>query len=68
MVANERSCETAVFDGQRLAINADDPATKPASGHRSGQWHSNAKRVAAEEPVKKPDPPPGTISTFFGRK
>jgi hypothetical protein len=69
MVANERPCETAVFDGQRLAINADDPAaTKPASGHRSGQWRNSTKHVAVEEAVKKPDPAPATISTFFGRK
>src|SRR4029079_14354365 len=66
MVANERPCETAVVDGQRLAINADDPAaTKPASGHRSGQWRNSTKHVAVEEAVKKPDPAPATISTFF---
>jgi hypothetical protein len=69
MAANERPCETAVFDGQRLAMNADDPAaTKPAPGHRSGHWHSSAKRAAVEEPVKKPDPPPSTISSFFNRR
>ena len=69
MLANERPCETAVFDGQRLATNADDPpATKPAPGRRSGHWHSSAKRVAVEEPVKKPDPPATTISSFFSRR
>jgi hypothetical protein len=69
MVANERPCETAVFDGQRLAMNADDPAAaNPAPGRRSGRWRTSAKRVAVEEPVKKPDPPPGAISSFFGRR
>ncbi|MGH9697159.1 MAG: hypothetical protein ACRD5Z_23650, partial [Bryobacteraceae bacterium] len=69
MLANERPCETAVFDGQRLATNADDPpATKPAPGRRSGHSHSSAKRVAVEEPVKKPDPPATTISSFFSRR
>jgi hypothetical protein len=69
MVANERPCETAVFDGQRLAVNADDPAAaKPGPGHRSSQGRSNTKRVAVDEPIKKPDPPPATVSTFFGRR
>jgi hypothetical protein len=69
MVANERACETAVFDGQRLAMNADDPAAKPAPARRSSsRSRGSAKRVAVEEPVKKPDPPATTISSFFGRR
>jgi hypothetical protein len=68
MVANERACETAVFDGQRLAMNADDPTAKSAPSRRAGRSRSSAKRVAIEEPVKKPDPPATTISSFFGRR
>jgi hypothetical protein len=68
MFENERPCETAVFDGQRLAMNADDPAAgKPNPGRRSGRWRSTSRRVAIEEPAKKPDPP-SPISSLFGVK
>jgi hypothetical protein len=68
MIENERPCETTVFEGQRLAMNADDPAgAKPTPVRRSGRWRSTTKRVAIEEPAKKPDPP-STISSFFGRR
>ena len=68
MIENERPCETTVFEGQRLAMNADDPAAaKPTPVRRSGRWRSTTKRVALEEPAKKPDPP-STISSFFGRR
>jgi hypothetical protein len=67
LIEHERPCETAIFEGQRLAMNADEPAAaKPAPGRRSGRWRSTARRVAVDEPAKKPDPP-STISSFFGR-
>jgi hypothetical protein len=71
LIANERPCETAVFDGQSLAMKADEPAgssTRPAApapkpvAHRRGSKH-----VVIEEPAKKPDPP-STLSSLFGRK
>jgi hypothetical protein len=68
MIENERPCETTVFEGQRLAMNADDPAAaKPTPVRRSGRGRSTTKRVAIEEPAKKPDPP-STISSFFSRR
>jgi hypothetical protein len=71
LIANERPCETAVFDGQSLAMKADEPAgssTKPAApapkpvAHRRG-----SKRVVNDDPPKKPDPP-STLSSLFGRR
>jgi hypothetical protein len=74
LIENERPCETTVFDGQRLAMKADQPvagdkagtskpaAAKPANTHRRGV----SKRAANDDAAKKPDPP-STLSSFFGR-
>jgi hypothetical protein len=69
LVESNRSCETTVFDGQRLAMTADEqPAAtviKPAKpvARRRGV----PKRVLNDEPPKKPDTP-STISSLFGRR
>jgi hypothetical protein len=59
----QKTCETTVFDGQRLAMRADEPAAtlKPTP------TRSTAKPVAgnAESP-KKPEAP--TLSSLFGRR
>jgi hypothetical protein len=64
---NNRSCETAIFDGQRLQMNSDDAppaAAKPASRRRSVP-----ARTAVEEPPKKPETSTvSTISSMFGRR
>jgi hypothetical protein len=75
LMENERSCETAVFDGQRLAMTADEPpttdkpvGTKPAIAKPSSHRRGSSRRLAVEEPAKKPDPPPpSTLSSFFRR-
>jgi hypothetical protein len=74
LMESERSCETAVFDGQRLAMTADEPpitdkpvGTKPAIAKPSSHRRGASRRVAVEEPAKKPDPPPSTLSSFFRR-
>jgi len=74
LMENSRSCETAVFEGQRLAMTADEPAAtdkpvgaKPAIAKPSSHRHGSSRRAAVEEPVKKPDPPPSTLSSFFKR-
>ncbi len=67
MIENQRPCETTVFDGQRLAMKADEPPasakpaaiTKPAVPRRS-----TAKKVTEEPP---PAPEPATLSSFFSR-
>jgi len=76
LTENERSCETAVFDGQRLAMTAEEQpvaadkpvAAKPAISRYSVHRRGAPKRVAVEEPAKKPDPPPSTLSSFFRRQ
>jgi hypothetical protein len=72
---SERACETTVFDGQRLAMTAEEPVAtdkpvtaKPAvSKPSSWRRHGSSRRVAVEEPVKRPDPP-STLSSFFRRQ
>ena len=72
LTENNRPCETAIFDGQRLSLAPDDSpptAAKPVPRRRG-----IAKRAAVvvEEVAKKPEPPPpatqATLSTFFNRK
>jgi hypothetical protein len=71
LTENNRPCETAIFDGQRLSLAPDDPpptAAKPVPRRRG-----IAKRAAVvEEAAKKPEPPPATtqatLSTFFSRR
>ena len=66
LIENDRSCETTVFDGQRLAMKAEDPpaSVKPAPPRR----RVVQKRAAVQEepPPKKPET--STISSLFGRK
>jgi hypothetical protein len=71
LTENKRSCETAIFDGQRLSLKGDDPVPastiKPAPRRRSGGKHAAAAVV--EEPPKKPETSaPSTISSWFGKK
>jgi hypothetical protein len=71
LTENKRSCETAIFDGQRLSLKGDDPqpvsTTKPAPRRRGGGKHAAA--VVVEEPPKKPEPATtSTISSWFGKK
>ncbi len=65
LIESQRTCETAVFDGQRLAMKADEPAasTKPAA----------AKPVVRRRRVTtNGDPPKGSqpsmLSSVFGRR
>lgn len=64
LIESERSCETSVFDGQRLAMTADEP---PASARPAPRKRGTPKRAAREEPsAKKPDST--TISSLFGKR
>jgi hypothetical protein len=80
LVEGERTCETTVYDGQRLAMSADEPQaplTKPAAGaNKSYQYKRYPPRHTAsiakreEPPVPPPQPPkpePSSISTMFKR-
>jgi hypothetical protein len=61
LLESQRPCETTVFDGQRLAMKAEEPpaAVKPAPRRRS-----SGKRAVVEEPPKKPET---TLSSLFRR-
>jgi hypothetical protein len=74
LAESARTCETAVFDGQRLAVKADEPVAgdaksavdKPASAKPVTHKRSASKRAANDEAAKKPDSP-STLSSFFRR-
>jgi hypothetical protein len=72
---SERTCETTVFDGQRLALGSDDADKSPVlaqsqkaapapRGRHSVQKHSRRD----DPPPAPPKPEPSTLSSFFGRK
>ena len=75
LTESDRSCETTVFDGQRLALKDDHgPATAspgPASNGRAGtptrsiRRHSSSNAAKTEEP-EKPPPPKPTLSSLLG--
>jgi hypothetical protein len=70
---SQRTCETAIYDGQRLTLKPDDEpaATKPLQPQRRRVVPKRAAAAvpapppAAEEPKK---PEPTTFSSLFGRK
>ncbi len=63
LIESARSCETSVFDGQRLAIKSDEaiPSTRPAPRKRAG-----AKRASGEE--EPPRSKGSTLSALFGTR
>jgi hypothetical protein len=66
LTESQRSCETTVFDGQRLAMKADEPpaAVKPVPApHRRG----GAKRGAVSEEAP-PRPENTAFSSLFARR
>jgi hypothetical protein len=62
LLESQRPCETTVFDGQRLAMKAEEPpaSVKPAPPRR----RSIGKRAVVEEPPQKPET---TLSSLFTR-
>jgi hypothetical protein len=62
LLESQRPCETTVFDGQRLAMRAEEPpaSVKPAPPRR----RSSAKRAVIEEPPQKPET---ALSSLFTR-
>ena len=67
MIESERTCETTVFDGQRLSMKADEapaPVVKPPASRR----RSSAKRAVQEDPPKPPETSTtSTLSSMFSR-
>jgi hypothetical protein len=67
LLENERRCETTVFDGQRLAMAADEaqPATRPPPVIKPMPIRHGSTR----QQTKKEDPPAKqetSLSSFFG--
>ena len=72
LTESERGCETTLFDGQRLSLQAEDkpeqaPSSmaKPTSSRRGTQRRTRYEEPAA--PAVKPDKP-STLSKLFGSK
>jgi hypothetical protein len=67
LLESERTCETTVFDGQRLSMKAEEtpvPVVKPPASRRRG----SAKHAVQEEPPKKPETATtSTLSSMFSR-
>jgi hypothetical protein len=65
LIENQRTCETAVFEGQRLAMKADEPAasTKPAAA-KPGVRRRRA--TTSEDPPRGSQP--SMLSSLFGRR
>jgi len=68
LVESERTCETTVFDGQRLALSADDAqpplGAKSAPAMKSYPYRRNAPRHGANEPPPKPES--SSLSSLWG--
>ena len=71
LIESQRTCETTVYDGQRLAMKADEPplpAVKPAPPTQQQQSHRRnyyPKRAKEDDSPAKPEP--STLSRWFGR-
>ena len=68
---NQRACETAIYDGQRLTLKPDDEpaAAKPVQRRRVVPKRAAAAAPAPAPAVEEPKKPePTTFSSLFGRK
>jgi len=73
MIENDRTCATTVFEGQRLSMNANEPATSAAVDAKPDPTakpfvhrHYTSKRAPKDEAAAKPEP--STLSQLFGRR
>ena len=75
LIETKRGCETTVFDGQRLSLQAEDkPEQAPSSQAKPTPFRRSLQRRAKhEEPEAPPPTPPipekpSTLSKLFGNK
>jgi TolA-binding protein len=78
MTESNRTCETSVFDGQRLALKNDAPApeavapAKPAPRKRALPKNERTERaVPSSKPAEEPAPPPppqSSLTSFLGMR
>jgi hypothetical protein len=80
LTISDRGCSTAVFEGQRLALGADDvdkseaskaeaddkPAASPS--RQSSHRHYYSSRHPKVEDTPPPKPEPSTLSRLFGKR
>jgi hypothetical protein len=68
LTEGRKACETTVFDGQRLAMQTDEPSdsTKPDLTKPAEHKRILAKRPATPEPPKKPET--SAFSSLFGKR
>jgi hypothetical protein len=75
LTESERSCETTVFDGQRLAMTADEvqgspgsqPAIKAAPAPKGGYYRRGTSHHSKQENTPAPvKPETSTFSSLFG--
>jgi hypothetical protein len=71
MVESQRSCETTVFDGQRLAMSAEEqlpPAAKPQPAAKSQNYRRYAPKHSKKDdpPATPPKQETSTFSSLFG--
>jgi hypothetical protein len=80
LTISDRGCSTAVFEGQRLALGADDvdkpEASKAEADDKSASTTSrsssrrhyySSRRPKVEDPPP-PKPEPSTLSRLFGKR
>jgi hypothetical protein len=79
LTESDRSCETSVFDGQRLALK-DDHSPSPsavappavsnsraaAPPARPSRKRAGPKGAKIEEPAANPEPPKSSLTSFLG--
>jgi hypothetical protein len=80
LTISDRGCSTAVFEGQRLALGADDvdkseaskaeADDKPAAtaSRQSSHRHYYSSRRPKVEDAPPPKPEPSTLSRLFGKR
>ena len=71
LVESQRGCETTVFDGQRLAMGADEqqaaPGAKPQPAARGQSYRRYApKHSKKDDPPATPPKETSTFSSLFG--
>jgi hypothetical protein len=68
LIENQRACETTIFDGQRLAMKADDPAAiaKPVEAKPFSRRRGAYRRVTSENAPLRPET--STLASFFSRR
>ncbi len=68
LIENQRACETTVFDGQSLAMKADEPAAivKPVGSKSYSRRRGNYRRVTSENVPNRAET--STLASFFNRR